>query len=96
MSTLSRDEMINKLERKFPKLWCRTTEDFNGSKGGIWLCGVDEVVDSSGKEVFNYYTQDDHQESYVFGVRKPTNKWANKNGWYFEWNDAGTMMVWQS
>jgi hypothetical protein len=30
----------------------------------------------------------------TFGVQPKLNDFVEENGWYFEWYDAGTMMVW--
>ena len=62
-----------------------TSEDFNRSTGGIWIAA------DGGNESFNYYS-----EKWVdtFGVNPKLNRIVDKRGWYFEWYDPGTMMVW--
>ena len=71
------------------------TEDFNGSEGGIW-CGVEEGEAEHGKfkgwELFNYWADGG---SYEFGVLAKLNELVQSKGWYFEWNDAGTIMAWE-
>jgi hypothetical protein len=32
----------------------------------------------------------------TFGVDPKLNKMVEDSGWYFEWNDPGTMMVWEN
>jgi hypothetical protein len=61
------------------------SEDFDWSTGRIWIAADDNT------KLFNYYS-----ERWVdtFGVNPKLNKLVEDNGWYFEWYDAGTMMVW--
>ena len=88
----TREQMMATLKTKYPKLFVNTTEEFNGTEGGIWMCGEDcDVVDRKGNRIFHYYAE---SNSYDFGVIYHLNKWANRNGWWFEWNDSGTIMMW--
>jgi hypothetical protein len=32
----------------------------------------------------------------TFGVKPSLNKVVENAGWYFEWQDPGTMMVWEN
>ena len=84
--------MISKLEKAYPTMNCMLTEDFNGSKGGIWLSAEDGITDRNGRLLFNYWTED--SRNYQLGVVNHLERFANRNGWYFEWNDAGTIMLW--
>ena len=84
MKVLGREEMMTFLEKK----GCRVvgeTEMFNGNIGGIWLSGEE------GDGLFNYYTRD---PKFTFGVLKTLQDQVIKRGWWFSWNDPGTMMVW--
>lgn len=87
--SLDRDAMIKWIEKTMNV--AGTTEEFNGSPGGIWLCG--ECGDEyKGKTIYDYYSMD--HKNRIFGVDK---KWYNeleKRGWYSEWHDAGTVSVW--
>ena len=81
MDALTRQDMMAFLEEK----GCRvigTTEEFNGSEGGIWLSG-------EGSDLFDYYGFFD-----TLGVKPSLDSMTNKRGWFFEWYDAGTMMCW--
>ena len=40
-----RDYIISKLEQKYPQMNCRTTEEFDGHSGGIW-------ISAEGKETY--------------------------------------------
>lgn len=64
-----------------------TTEEFNGHQGGLWI----DAEDEKSQEYFEYYN---YNESHIFGVRKKISEQANKYGWYFSWNDPGTIMLW--
>jgi hypothetical protein len=66
------------------------TEEFNGSKGGIW-CSAERG------EAFNYYAFefDPKEEQYTCGVKNDIEKFVKKHGWFFEWNDCGTIMAWE-
>ena len=63
------------------------SEEFNGCKGGIWL----SADGSENNYYFDYYTT---SRAYENGVRKTFIKWLEDRGWYAEWNDPGTMMLW--
>jgi hypothetical protein len=86
---LDREEMMEWLEGYLS--FVRKTEFFDGGKGGIWVTG--ENGDKyKGKRIFDYYTND--HKNYEFGVYTPFAKEMRKRGWYGEWHDAGTMMIW--
>ena len=84
----TREEMLVILGDLFPITG--TTEDFDGSQGGIWICGESGYLNARGVRFFDYYAED---ESYELGVLTNLRKLANKHGWFFEWYDAGTIMV---
>ena len=87
--TLDREAMMEWLEGYLD--FVRETEDFDGSKGGIWVSG--ENGDTyKGRRIFDYYNED--YKKYEFGVYIPFAKEMEKRGWYGEWYDAGTMMIW--
>lgn len=91
--TKTRDYIANKLHQKYPRMECRFTEDFDGSEGGIWLCAEDGIEDRKGMPLFDYWTTDSRY--YEIGVAYHLERWANRNGWYFEWYDCGTIMMWR-
>ena len=67
-----------------------TTDDFYSSENdnvGIWI-----AADST-PSLFNY---DSSEWLDTFGVKPSLNKVVEDSGWYFEWYDPGTMMIWVS
>ena len=89
---LSREQLISRLEKAYPEMKCMLTEDFNGSEGGIWLSAEDGICDRNGRLLFNYWTSD--FKNYELGVVSHLERFVQRNGWFFEWNDAGTIMLW--
>lgn len=87
---IDKDEMIKWIQQymKFVK----TTEEFDGSAGGIWVSG--ENMDLfKGKRIYDYYNE---TRAYDLGVLSSWEKELDKRGWYSEWYDAGTVMIWQN
>ncbi len=84
----SREEMMKLLGKKLPIVG--TTEDFDGSPDGIWICGEGGYSNKEGIPYFDYY---DLGGLYTFGVLDELWNYAEKHGWYFEWYDAGTIMA---
>ena len=81
--------MMTALEKAGVKV-CGTTDEFFGGRydnKGIW------VAADHTPELFDYYNRDWMD---TFGVNPKINKLVEKNGWWFEWHDPGTMMVWPS
>jgi hypothetical protein len=83
---MTRDRMILALREKGVDVR-GTTKDFGLSDGGIWISG------ESTPSLFDYYSE---RWMDTFGVQPKLNDFVEENGWYFEWYDAGTMMVWLS
>ena len=85
----SLDDMMKWIEKSVK--FVKTSEEFDGSSGGIWVSG--ENGDRyKGKRIYDYYVQD--PKNYELGVLKDWEKELNKRGWYSEWYDAGTVMIW--
>ena len=87
--TLDRDEMMIWLEDHLE--FVSTSEEFNGSPGGIWISG-ENGDQYKGKRIYDYYSED--YKNREFGVLTKWEKELNKKGWYSEWYDAGTVMIW--
>lgn len=87
--TLKRDDIIAWIEKYIEVV--RTSEEFDGAHGGIWVSG--ENADTyKGKRIYDYYNEDPRK--YSLGVLTAWEKELNKRGWYSEWYDAGTVMIW--
>ena len=86
---LDRDDMIKWIEKYMD--FVRTTEEFNGSQGGIWVSG-ENGDEYKGRVIYDYYSED--YKNRTFGVDNKWEKELNKRGWYSEWHDAGTSMIW--
>jgi len=91
---MNREELIEELQKRYPLMTFRTTEEFNGSEGGVWTSGEDGQL-HAGLPLFDYYTQDGGNSNYIFGVHKFLHNWLEEQGWYCEWNDPGTVMIWE-
>lgn len=90
----TRNYMMKQLEQAWGIRFISTTEEFNGSQGGIWLSGENGDTDplDGGMELFDYYSE--NYSRYEFGVYNRIREWAESKGWWFEWNDPGTIMLW--
>jgi hypothetical protein len=86
---LDRDAMIDWLDQTLS--FTRTSEEFDGAKGGIWTSG-ENGEEWKGKVIYAYYSED--YKNRTFGVLNSWEKELNKRGWYSEWYDAGTVMIW--
>jgi len=97
MNVLTRDELTAQLAEKFPNMLLRTTEEFNGSNGGIWTSGEDGIDGPLwGKlPLFDYYSRYGDSKFYTLGVNNHLYNFLEKNGWYAEFNDPGTVMLWE-
>ena len=91
--SITRDSLISKLQKAYPKMGLRTTEEFDGSEGGIWTSGEESPEDRQGLPLFDYYAES--MKLYDLGVRVHFANFLERQGWYCEWYDAGTMMIWQ-
>lgn len=88
--TLDRDDMMVHLEDKYKFGSVRPTEEFDGAQGGIWVSGENGET-LGGKRIYDYYASG---AAYELGVLKKYEQAINKLGWYSEWYDAGTVMIW--
>jgi len=92
---MNRDALITALEEKIPNHTFRPSEDFDGTEGAVWTSGEDEAT-FKGREVFDYYSQDGGSKQYTFGVLNSIHRFLEKHGWYCEWYDPGTVMIFES
>ena len=90
--TLTRDEMMAVMRNKYGLSFIKTTEEFDGEEGGIWLGGSDgKLMPNAKDDMFNYY----HGGSkYPHGIHKDLAKFLDKCGWYGQFYDPGAVMLW--
>ena len=93
MTIDKRDQLMGALESKYG-LKARTTEEFDGTPGGIWLDAESRVPETEdGLPLFDYYLDVD---PYMFGVHPDFEAFVIDNyGFAPEWNDPGTLMLWR-
>ena len=90
----SRDEVIELLQKKYPKLDAVESEQFDGSKHGIWIKGTENGVTAQDEfPLFDYYTEDYREVRYVLGIHKEFLNFVEPLGWMAEWYDAGTIVL---
>lgn len=85
---LDRDDMI-KWIKKYMR-FVSTTEEFDGSQGGIWVSGEDGDM-FEGNEIYDSFAFEDKNRT--FGVDNKWEKELNKRGWYSVMYDGGTFMI---
>ena len=84
----TRAEVMDFLENHLK--FIRTSEEFDGVEGGIWTSAENgETMGSS--PIFDYYST---SSKYEFGVLNKFAKKLSKMGWYCEYYDPGTVMIW--
>ena len=86
----NREELMNLMETKYGIKSVRPSEDFDGQTEGIWIA-ADNDETLSGNKIFDYYSK---SAKYKNGVLKTVVDSVEKKGWWFSWNDPGTMMIW--
>lgn len=86
----TREEIMDLMETKYKIRFVKTSEEFDGEKDGIWIAG-DNGEELSGNKIFDYYNK---SAKYKNGVLKTVVDAIEKKGWWFSWNDPGTMMIW--
>jgi len=89
---LTREELVKILQTKYALNFTKDSEEFDGEEGGIWLGGSEGLVMPDGKtEMFNYY----HGGSkFPQGINKDFANFLAKRGWYGQFADPGTVLLW--
>ena len=87
-----RDTLMDALEEKY-NLQLRTTEEFGSSPGGVWIAAeLSDAKTSDGLPLFDYYLD---MDPYEFGVHPEFSSFVSQYGFFPEWNDPGTLMLWR-
>ncbi len=84
---MKRDTMIKNLEKKGISV-VGYSENFNGMEGGIWI----DAETPENEYFFKYYSE---CRCYELGVRTTLIEFLGKRGWFAEWNDPGTIFIWE-
>ena len=82
---MTRKQIIKSLQEKGVNV-VGITEEFNGAIGGVWISA------EGTEQWFNYHSERWYD---TFGVNPKLHNFVEINGWYFEWHDAGTIMLWE-
>lgn len=88
-----REKFIETLEKKFKLKFVSTSENFSGSSGGVWVAGDNREKATDGRLLFDYYAEAELNK-YIFGIHVDFNNFCEKKGYYCEWHDCGTLMLW--
>jgi hypothetical protein len=75
----------DQITKRFPDVWLKDCEDFNGSKGALWS---GEGADIDGAYAFDYYGYRD-----TMGVHPDLFAYLSKIGMHSEWYDSGTVLI---
>lgn len=90
---MNRDNLIEKLEKMYPGMMLQPSEEFDGRKGGTWTSAENSPIDKQGLKLFNPYCEDYIEKNYRLDVRIPFADMLEEYGWYCEYIDAGTVMI---
>jgi hypothetical protein len=89
---MKRETLMRKLRERYgEEIHCRTSEEFNGQTGGIWMSGENYEPSEKGLRVFDYYAEG---KQYELGIHKKFMNFLEKRGWFVEWYDCGTVSLW--
>jgi len=90
--TTDREELRKILQKTFPKLWLKDSEEFSPEyKGGFWTGEGSHTDDEFETPIFNYW--DETEVLYQMGVFTPLANLLEEHGWYAEAHDPGTYMI---
>ena len=89
-TTATRQDVMKFLQKEFN---CKVapTEEYGWSEGGIIILSTEEQG-----TLFNYGASDwDFEEKqYTCGIANKLVEALEDTEWFFEWQDAGTIMMW--
>lgn len=94
---MKRETLIKAIIKRYGEdTHIRTSEEFDGTPGGIWMSGENgDPYEKDGLSVFNYYGESKVYSFDAYGVHKNFCKFLEKAGWHSEWYDAGTIGLWK-
>ena len=75
----------DQITKRFPDVWLKDGEDFNGYKNTLWS---GEGAEIDGDYAFDYYGHRD-----TMGVHPDLFEYLFKIGMHSEWYDSGTVLI---
>ena len=111
MEQWTRDQIMKGLQELIPEItFLKKSEEFDGKKGGIWISGEHDWL-YNGTPPFDHSVEygdfprswagdKKHGElsvktMYVNGIHREIFSWLEERGWYHEWYDKGTLLLWK-
>tara|TARA_R110002072_G_scaffold247562_1_gene406756 strand:+ start:409 stop:693 length:285 start_codon:yes stop_codon:yes gene_type:complete len=92
MDNTERDNLMDLIEDQFDITLMRTSEEFNGQEGGIWISGENGDTNKDGLLLIDYYTR--NPDNYHFGVHKDLTSLLDQHNYFAEFHDPGTITIW--
>ena len=95
---LSREDLVSEIKAEYNVSFIKTTEEFGTNPGGLWMSAEDpRQVGKNDFPLFDYYSDefDPKEKTYTMGVLKEFEKFLADRGWYAEFYDGGTVMLWE-
>lgn len=91
---MEREALMEEIVERYGELHIRTTAEFYGDNSkGIWMSGEGvNAVEKDGNTILSYYAEG---KKYELGVHVKFLKFLEKRGWFPEWYDCGTMMLYK-
>lgn len=92
MDNTERDNLMDLIEDQFDITLMRTSEEFNGQEGGIWISGENGDTNKDGLLLIDYYTR--NPDNYHFGVHKDLTSLLDQHSYFAEFHDPGAIIIW--
>ena len=92
--SIPKEQMLKLLQQNFPKGKFIDGEDWGGEdyKHTIIASG-EEGSDEEGLTLFDNYAEDYEEKYYIMGVNKKIYELLDSYGWWSEWYDGGTVVL---
>jgi len=88
-------KLKKELVKKF-KLEVVGSEEFDGRSGGLWIKNNPELADEYQSYDYNAWSYDSEEKHFTMGVHNDIYKYLNKNGYFAEFYDSGTLMIYEA
>ena len=92
MDNTKRNNLMDLIEDQFDITFMRTSEEFNGREGGIWISGENGDTNKDGLLLIDYYTR--NPDNYHFGVHKDLTSLLDQHSYFAEFHDPGAITIW--